>query len=57
TTVPDTTYYAEFNSYGPGGDTSARVQQDHILTYEQAQDFTLEEVFMGTPAWIDFSYE
>jgi hypothetical protein len=43
-------------SAGPGADTSARVAQDHILTSEQAQSFTLEEVFMGTPAWIDFDY-
>ena len=42
---------------GPGGQTSARVPQDHILTSTQAQTFTLEEVFMSTPAWIDFSYE
>ncbi|KAJ8594893.1 carbohydrate esterase family 8 protein [Rhizopogon salebrosus TDB-379] len=54
--IPSTTYYAEYDSYGPGADTSARVAQDHILTSEQAQSFTLEEVFMGTPAWIDFDY-
>ncbi|KAH7920300.1 carbohydrate esterase family 8 protein [Leucogyrophana mollusca] len=57
TTVPNTTYYAEFDSYGPGGNTSARVPQDHILTAVQAQNFTLEDVFYGTPAWIDFEYE
>lgn len=41
---------------GPGGGTSARVSQDHILTSEEAENFTLEKVFVGTPAWIDFSY-
>jgi hypothetical protein len=41
---------------GPGGGTSARVKQDHILTSEQAQSFTLEEVFGGTPAGSDFNY-
>ncbi|KIJ62685.1 carbohydrate esterase family 8 protein [Hydnomerulius pinastri MD-312] len=56
TTVPNTTYYAEFDSYGPGGNTTARVPQDHILTYTQAQNFTLEDVFYGTPSWIDFDY-
>ncbi|KAG2130656.1 carbohydrate esterase family 8 protein [Suillus bovinus] len=55
--IPDTTFYAEFNSSGPGGDTSARVEQDHILTSDQASSFTLEEVFEGIPAWIDFNYE
>ncbi|KAG2065766.1 carbohydrate esterase family 8 protein [Suillus decipiens] len=55
--IPDTTYYAEFNSSGPGGSTSGRVAQDHILTSEQASSFTLEEVFDGIPAWIDFNYE
>ncbi|KAG2365385.1 carbohydrate esterase family 8 protein [Suillus spraguei] len=55
--IPDTTFYAEFNSSGPGGSTSARVAQDHILTSEQASSFTLEEVFDGIPAWIDFNYQ
>ncbi|KAG1822654.1 carbohydrate esterase family 8 protein [Suillus subaureus] len=55
--IPDTTYYAEFNSSGPGGSTSARVAQDHILTSTQASSFTLEEVFDGIPAWIDFNYQ
>jgi hypothetical protein len=42
---------------GPGGSTSARVAEDHILTSEQASSFTLEEVFDGIPAWIDFNYQ
>ncbi|KAF9222162.1 carbohydrate esterase family 8 protein [Gyrodon lividus] len=56
TTVPDTTYYAEFGSHGPGGDTTARVPQDHILTDAQAQNFTIKKVFNGVPSWIDFKY-
>ncbi|KAH7913948.1 carbohydrate esterase family 8 protein [Hygrophoropsis aurantiaca] len=56
TTVPNTTYYAEFDSYGPGGNISARVPQDHILTAMEAENFTLTKVFSGTPAWIDFEY-
>ncbi|KAG2365117.1 hypothetical protein BDR07DRAFT_1481796 [Suillus spraguei] len=55
--IPDITFYAEFNSSGPGGSTSARVAQDHILTSEQASSFILEEVFDGIPAWIDFDYQ
>ncbi|KAG1777217.1 carbohydrate esterase family 8 protein [Suillus placidus] len=57
TSIPATTYYAEFDSSGPGASTSARVSQDHILTAAQAASFTLEEVFGGTPAWIDFKYQ
>ncbi|KAG1743208.1 carbohydrate esterase family 8 protein [Suillus paluster] len=57
-TIPSTTYYAEFDSYGPGGSTSKRVPQDHVLTSEEVdKNFTLEEVFVGTLAWIDFKYE
>ncbi|KAG8214700.1 pectin lyase fold/virulence factor [Butyriboletus roseoflavus] len=56
-TIPATTYYAESGSYGPGGNTSARVQQDHILGSEQAQIYTLEYVFSGKPKWIDSEYQ
>lgn len=42
---------------GPGGSTSARAAQDHILTSTQAASFTLENVFGGTPGWIDFDYQ
>lgn len=42
---------------GPGGNTSARVQEGHILTSAQAQGFTLEHVFGGTPHWADFKYQ
>lgn len=55
--IPDTTYYAEYDSSGPGGSTSARAAQDHILTSTQAASFTLENVFGGTPGWIDFDYQ
>ncbi|KAG1743204.1 carbohydrate esterase family 8 protein [Suillus paluster] len=44
--------------YGPGGGTSKRVAQDHIMTSEEVDKyFTLEEVFFETPAWIDFKYK
>ncbi|KAG2040405.1 carbohydrate esterase family 8 protein [Suillus americanus] len=56
--IPDTTYFAEYNSYGPGGDTSKRVPQEFILNAMQVnKNFTLESVFAGTPAWIDFNYK
>ncbi|KAG1744844.1 carbohydrate esterase family 8 protein [Suillus lakei] len=58
TSVPSTTYYAEYNSSGPGGDTSKRVPQERILTTAQVEEsFSLESVFSGTPWWIDFNYE
>ncbi|KIP04249.1 carbohydrate esterase family 8 protein [Phlebiopsis gigantea 11061_1 CR5-6] len=53
--IANTTFYAEFESYGPGGNTSQRVS-DHILNATSAKDFTLEKVFLGIPAWIDFGY-
>lgn len=72
--IMNTTFYAEYDSFGtslhplirlgadhmlvlgPGGNTSQRVS-DHILNAQQAADFTLEKVFLGTPHWIDFDYE
>jgi hypothetical protein len=43
---------------GPGGDTSKRVPQEFILTATQVnENFSLESVFAGTPAWIDLNYE
>ncbi|KAG2131809.1 carbohydrate esterase family 8 protein [Suillus clintonianus] len=56
-TIPSTTYYAEYSSSGPGASTTKRVAQDHILSSAQAAAFTVEKVFVGTPAWIDFNYE
>ncbi|TRM62141.1 carbohydrate esterase family 8 protein [Schizophyllum amplum] len=56
--ILDTTYYAEYNSTGPGGDTSARVPPSHILDEEDVSemDFTIEGVFTEHPDWIDFDY-
>lgn len=53
--IMNTTFYAEYKSFGPGGNTSQRVS-DHILTAAEANDFTIEKVFLGTPRWIDFEY-
>lgn len=68
----NTTFYAEFNSsgawtvhlclnkpelfLGPGGNTSARISLDHILTEEEAKNFTVDKVFLERPGWIDFEY-
>lgn len=54
--ILNTTFYAEFNSSGPGGNTSARVPIEHFLTPSQARDFTPERVFLEHPSWIDFEY-
>ncbi|KAJ7472987.1 carbohydrate esterase family 8 protein [Mycena galericulata] len=42
--------YAEFNSTGPGGDTSERVAIEHIL------EANIDGVFLQRPQWIDFEY-
>ncbi|KLO07497.1 pectin lyase-like protein [Schizopora paradoxa] len=54
--IMNTTFYAEFDNFGPGSNTSLR-QSDHILTAEQAQNFTIDKVFLGTPHWIDTDYK
>ncbi|KAF7296659.1 Carbohydrate esterase family 8 protein [Mycena chlorophos] len=56
--IMNTTYYAEFNSSGPGGNTSERVAIEHLLTAADvvAEDFTVDGVFLEHPKWIDYSY-
>ncbi|KAJ3552755.1 hypothetical protein NM688_g3987 [Phlebia brevispora] len=54
--IANTTYYAEYKSYGPGGNTTLRAS-DHILDYQQSRAFTIEEVFHERPRWIDFAYQ
>ncbi|KAJ7134232.1 carbohydrate esterase family 8 protein [Mycena epipterygia] len=55
-TIMNTTFYAEFNSTGPGGNTSKRVAIEHILTAAQISNFTVDGVFLEHPKWIDFNY-
>ncbi|KAK7689841.1 hypothetical protein QCA50_006480 [Cerrena zonata] len=55
--IMNTTFYAEYHSTGPGGNTTARVPIEHLLTNEAARDFTIEKVFLETPKWIDFEYK
>jgi pectinesterase len=40
-----TAYYAEYNNYGPGADTTKRVKWSHQLTKEEAGEYTLEKIF------------
>ncbi|GJJ13452.1 hypothetical protein Clacol_007706 [Clathrus columnatus] len=54
--IMNTTFYAEFHSTGPGGNVTGRTPIEHILTAQQAKEFTLEKVFGGIPNWIDFEY-
>ncbi|KAF5336302.1 hypothetical protein D9758_014482 [Tetrapyrgos nigripes] len=54
--IMNTTFYAEFNSTGPGGNTSKRIPLEHILTPEEARNFTIDKVFLEHPGWIDFEY-
>ncbi|KAJ3751545.1 pectin lyase-like protein [Lentinula detonsa] len=56
-TIMNTTFYAEYNSTGPGGNTSNRVSIEHLLTAEQAKDFTIDSVFLEHPTWIDYDYQ
>ncbi|KAF9265311.1 pectin lyase-like protein [Marasmius fiardii PR-910] len=56
--ILNTTFYAEFNSTGPGGDTSNRLALEHILTAAEAKEFTVDSVFLERrPRWIDFEYK
>ncbi|RPD56135.1 pectin lyase-like protein [Lentinus tigrinus ALCF2SS1-7] len=54
--IMNTTFYAEYDSSGPGGNTSARIPLEHILTKQEASNFTIDKVFLEHPKWIDFDY-
>ncbi|KAI0762007.1 pectin lyase-like protein [Trametes elegans] len=54
--IMNSTFYAEYHSYGPGGNTSTRIPLEHLLTEREASRFTLEDIFRGRPTWIDFEY-
>ncbi|KAH8826863.1 pectin lyase-like protein [Flagelloscypha sp. PMI_526] len=55
--IPDTVFYGEFNDTGPGSDTSQRVPQTHLLSEEEASNFTVPKVFLEQPKWIDCDYK
>ena len=44
-------YYGEFDDYGPGANTSARVGWSHQLTKEQAADFMPGRFLAGADGW------
>jgi hypothetical protein len=53
--VPGLTVFGEYGSYGPGWVPDARngsVQT--VLSTEQSGAYTVEKVFGGMPAWIDY---
>ncbi|KAF8955293.1 pectin lyase-like protein [Flammula alnicola] len=54
--IMNTTFYAEYDSIGPGGNTSARIPLEHILTKQEGKDFTIDKVFLEYPKWIDYEY-
>jgi hypothetical protein len=41
---------------GAGYNASARNPGEHILTDAQAANYTVANVFLGTPSWIDLTY-
>ncbi|EIW81104.1 carbohydrate esterase family 8 protein [Coniophora puteana RWD-64-598 SS2] len=54
--IANTTYYAEYASYGPGANTSTRVPIEHLLDTDETSNFTLAGVFLEQPQWIDYEY-
>lgn len=56
-TILNTTFYGEYNSSGEGYDASKRLPAEHILTAEEAEEFTVKKVFGGKPCWVDWSYK
>ncbi|MFP3126665.1 pectinesterase family protein [Ectobacillus funiculus] len=49
--VENTTFYAEYNSSGPGGCMDKRVPWAKTLTDEQVQEYTLETIFGSLEGW------
>ncbi|KAF8588559.1 carbohydrate esterase family 8 protein [Ramaria rubella] len=54
--IMNTTFYAEYDSSGPGANKTGRVAIEHFLDKKEAQNFTVEKVFLERPKWIDFDY-
>lgn len=50
----DTLYYGEYENYGPGAGTEKRVawQGYHVMTYDEASNFTVSEFITGEE-WLD----
>jgi pectin methylesterase-like acyl-CoA thioesterase len=47
---------SDLGDSGEGYDAAKRLPATHILTAEQAKEFTVEKVFGGKPRWVDWSY-
>lgn len=47
-----TAYYAEYRSTGPGAGPAARVPWAHQLTAQEAEKYTLKQIFGGPQAWL-----
>jgi pectinesterase len=50
-----TAYYAEYQSTGPGANTSARAKWTHQLTAKEAKRYTLARIFGGAAPWVPAS--
>lgn len=47
----ETAYYAEYNNSGKGSNTSNRVDWAHILTQQQAEQYTPWNLLEGNDSW------
>lgn len=46
-----TTFYAEYNSSGPGAKIDQRVKWAKVLTSQEAEEYTVENVLRGKDGW------
>ncbi|MDB5250771.1 MAG: pectin esterase [Segetibacter sp.] len=46
-----TAFYAEYNSKGPGANTSGRVKWSKQLSSKEAKKYTIENIFKGSNNW------
>jgi pectinesterase len=46
-----TTFYAEYNSFGPGAAPQKRVSWSHQLSKAEARSYTTDQILKGTDGW------